>query len=243
MVRPSFLGMIHFLKTALTYLAATALIAAVITFGGLLFPKHEQAKKEETVEVKIEDEAETQKKKPEVKVVKQEEAVETKDVPEFEKVQVEQEQSGPQSLAQNSLDDIANMINGGGEGGAGGGPAGFGNLSGTLGTNIFGSGGDSDAGGGLGADSLDQPPRAVSQPQPKLPAEVKRQPGVIDAMLYVDERGQVFRVEFNGETNPSVVELARDAFLKWRFEPGQRDGKPAGFRLKQKLRWGGKTPA
>lgn len=233
--------MIEFIKSALLYVAGALILGAFVTFGGLLFPKHEEVKAPEVMEVQVEDEEETAKKKPEVKVVKAEEVVEAKDMPQFEKVQIEEQNAGPQNLAQNSLDDIANMIDGGGGEGGGGGGGGFGNLSGTLGANIFGNGGEGGASGGLGADSLDQPPRALSQPQPKLPQEVKRQPGTIDATLYVDERGQVFRVEFSSDTNPTLVELAREAFLKWRFEPGQRDGKPAGFRLKQKLRWGGRS--
>jgi protein TonB len=83
---------------------------------------------------------------------------------------------------------------------------------------------------------LDQKPRATYQPSPVLTGNLRRlTPGRVVVLFVVDESGRVKSAKVDDASNPAFAEPALEAVKKWRFEPGKRNGKPVGFRLKQTI--------
>ncbi len=84
-------------------------------------------------------------------------------------------------------------------------------------------------------EELDRPPRTRSEVMPQYPHELKR--GHIEGsailMMIVDTRGRVIKVDIESATDPLFGRSAYAAALKWRFEPGLKDGKPVSFRVRQ----------
>lgn len=80
---------------------------------------------------------------------------------------------------------------------------------------------------------LDQKPRAIYQPSPRLTREVRENaPGTVYIIFIVDKNGRVQQPQVQKSTAPVFEKPALDAIKKWKFEPGKRGGDPVRFRMR-----------
>lgn len=83
---------------------------------------------------------------------------------------------------------------------------------------------------------LDQRPRAVYQANPVITAQLRRRaPGTVSLICIVDENGRVQNPKVRKSSDPIFERAALNAFKKWKYEPGRRNGKPVRFRISQKI--------
>ena len=94
-------------------------------------------------------------------------------------------------------------------------------------------------GGGDAADALfslsdlDQKPRAIYQPGPIIDDKVRRKaPGQVSVVFVVNARGKVEDPIVQASSDPVFVAPALAAIRKWKFEPGQRNGKAVRIRMR-----------
>ena len=93
------------------------------------------------------------------------------------------------------------------------------------------SGADGD--GLVDIADLDQLPRAIYQPAPILSAKLRRlAPGTVYVIFIVDQEGRVQEPRAQKSTDPAFERSALQAVRKWRFQPGQRNGKPVRFKMR-----------
>ncbi|HUL54236.1 MAG TPA: TonB family protein [Opitutaceae bacterium] len=80
---------------------------------------------------------------------------------------------------------------------------------------------------------LDHVPRARLQPAPVYPADLRklRAEGTVCVEFVVDEAGNVFQATVVSATRPGFEEAALRAVVKWKFEPGLKDGCRVRFRM------------
>ncbi len=79
------------------------------------------------------------------------------------------------------------------------------------------------------ADSVDQKPRPMHQPQPKLPPRIvqKQIEGKVLLRLLVDEDGRVERIRvMKAEPKGLFEDSVKEAARQWRYQPAQYQGKP-----------------
>ncbi len=92
------------------------------------------------------------------------------------------------------------------------------------------------AGGGTELFSmadLDQKPRPVFQPSPRLSSQLRRRaPATVYVIFIVDENGRVVQPKVQRSTDPAFERPALNAIQRWRFEPGKRGGEPVRFRMR-----------
>ncbi|MCA9295440.1 MAG: energy transducer TonB [Phycisphaerales bacterium] len=82
-------------------------------------------------------------------------------------------------------------------------------------------------------DDLDQKPRAVYQPAPTMDIKMrKRAPGTVYVIFIVDKDGRVVEPKVQRSTDAIFEPAALRAVQQWKFEPGQRNGKPVRFRMR-----------
>lgn len=100
---------------------------------------------------------------------------------------------------------------------------------GVPGGNPFGEG----KVGIFSAVSLDKPPHAQVQAAPDYPFAAKKEglDGEVVVEFLVDEAGRVSNPAIVRSTNRLFDEPSLRAVLKWRFEPGRRDGRIVRFRM------------
>jgi protein TonB len=79
---------------------------------------------------------------------------------------------------------------------------------------------------------LDQEPRVISQVQPVRTGKLRTREGTVHVIFIVDERGRVESPKVWKTTDPIFVSAALAALKKWKFEPGQRGGKPVKSRMR-----------
>ncbi|MBN1515005.1 energy transducer TonB [Candidatus Sumerlaeota bacterium] len=80
---------------------------------------------------------------------------------------------------------------------------------------------------------LDQKPRVVYQPGPMIGKAVrKKAPGTAYIVFIVNKDGRVENPIVQKSTDSVFNKPALDAVKKWKFEPGQRNGKPVRFRMR-----------
>jgi protein TonB len=80
---------------------------------------------------------------------------------------------------------------------------------------------------------LDRIPRTVAQPAPDYPLAL-RQAGVEGEVVIefdVDTTGRVITARVAQGGLPEFEQAALRAVLRWRFEPGRRDGRIVPFRM------------
>ncbi|MBA3849104.1 MAG: hypothetical protein C0502_03810 [Opitutus sp.] len=88
-------------------------------------------------------------------------------------------------------------------------------------------------------DQLDRIPRARLQPSPDYPLAL-RQAGMEGQVLVefsVDIAGRVVTAKAVQATHREFEVAAVRAVLKWRFEPGRREGRPVPFRMVAPIRF------
>ena len=74
---------------------------------------------------------------------------------------------------------------------------------------------------------LTQPPRQISRPSPTYPPELRRAgiSGTVVLQFAVRSDGTTSKITVERSDNPAFEEPAIRAVRKWRFEPGEKDGK------------------
>lgn len=101
-----------------------------------------------------------------------------------------------------------------------------------LNTMASGGGGD-DVDAVFSLQDLDQKPRVTYQPGPRLTRKLRgKGPAKVLIVFVVNEQGRVEGPRVWKSDNPLFDKAALDAVKKWRFEPGQRSGKPVRFRFR-----------
>jgi protein TonB len=80
---------------------------------------------------------------------------------------------------------------------------------------------------------LDRVPRAMVQPSPQYPDELRRQgvAGSVTVSFIVDTEGRVVKADVVSSTHRGFEESAVRAVLRWRFEPGTQSGRKVSFRM------------
>lgn len=83
------------------------------------------------------------------------------------------------------------------------------------------------------ATDLDRTPRAVSQIPPSYPYSMKNAgiAGLVLVDFVVDSSGQVTSAHVVHASQPEFEEPTIRAVLRWRFEPGTRNGRKVPFRM------------
>ncbi|AQQ09708.1 hypothetical protein L21SP3_01518 [Sedimentisphaera cyanobacteriorum] len=80
---------------------------------------------------------------------------------------------------------------------------------------------------------LDQKPRPIYRPSPRMNRELrKRAPGKVYIIFIVDKNGRVQKPKVQKSTDPIFEKPAMEAVKKWKFEPGKRNGSPVRFRMR-----------
>ncbi len=206
----------------LAILGAVLLHAGILLFGGLLLLPQNRAHRTTVEDISLEAEKkieEKQEQKDKALDVERQQAPEAP--PELK------EDAAPLDLAQLEM----------ALGGASGGgdfmtrlPASFGGQGG-LAMNAV-----SDVGldGAFSLSDLDQAPRATYQPPPEYPATLRRQKldGSVSVVFIVGTDGRVVNPVVQSSTHPAFEPPALQAVRRWRFEPGQRNGKAVAFKMR-----------
>jgi protein TonB len=80
---------------------------------------------------------------------------------------------------------------------------------------------------------LDQKPRVIYQPGPRITNEVRKNaPGTVYVIFIVDQQGRVANPIVQKSTAAVFEKPALDAVKQWKFEPGKRSGTPVRFRMR-----------
>ena len=74
---------------------------------------------------------------------------------------------------------------------------------------------------------LEKRPEAISQIAPAYPPELRKAKieGLVTVAFVVDEDGRVQEPRVDNSSRPEFEKPALDAIRKWRFHPGEKDGK------------------
>lgn len=104
-------------------------------------------------------------------------------------------------------------------------------------TAQVGSSGSNLAANLFTVDDLDRKPAARVQMAPRYPYELQTQKlrGHATILMIVDEGGRISSVRIEDESHPAFGQAARDACLRWRFDPGLRKGAPVRFWVRQRF--------
>ncbi len=80
---------------------------------------------------------------------------------------------------------------------------------------------------------LDQKPRVIYQPAPRISKELrKKAPGEVYIIFVVDKDGRVSNPMIQKSTDPIFEKPALDAVKQWKFDPGKRNGQAVRFRMR-----------
>lgn len=81
---------------------------------------------------------------------------------------------------------------------------------------------------------LTRAPRPIRQPAPTYPPELRRSgiEGTVVLMFHVRSDGTTAKITVTKSDNPGFNEPAIRAVRKWRFEPGEKDGKAVTCRVR-----------
>ncbi len=87
---------------------------------------------------------------------------------------------------------------------------------------------------------LDNKPVPMSQIAPKHPRSLLKAKveGQVVLLFVVNEDGRVEDPRVESSTRPEFEKPALDAVKKWKFKPGQKDGKSVQTYVRQALRFG-----
>ena len=224
---------------------AVALHAAVLLFGGLIFPK---AKKDQGTLQEVELLSETDS------VEKKEEKPEEKKVEKAEEIETEEEQA-PSSVDLVTATEMP-VMNDGPALDAASLSAIEAALNGEQGSGDFASAVDFSSGGHIGAsgkvaeteqdfmsqfglDEIDQKPRAVYQASPLFPAAMrgKKIEGIVSVIFVVDPTGRIQKLRAEESTHPAFTQPALEAVKQWRFEPAVKAGERVACPMRVSIRF------
>jgi protein TonB len=84
-----------------------------------------------------------------------------------------------------------------------------------------------------GAEALDRTPRAMVQPSPAYPSDLRNAgiDGTVVVEFVVDTTGRVVKAEATRWSQREFADPAVRAVLRWRFEPGTIGGRKVSFRM------------
>ncbi len=84
---------------------------------------------------------------------------------------------------------------------------------------------------------LTDPPRPIRRPQPLYPPELRRAgiEGSVIVMFVVRSDGSVSNIEIQRASHPAFAESVIKTMRKWRFAPGEKDGKAVHTRVRQAI--------
>lgn len=86
------------------------------------------------------------------------------------------------------------------------------------------------------ASDLDQKPRPIYQPSPRLDARLRsRGPGQVFVIMIVDADGRVEDALVQKSSDPIFERSALTAIRQWKFEPARRNGEPVRYRMRQRF--------
>ena len=92
------------------------------------------------------------------------------------------------------------------------------------------------SGGLLESSDLDQKPRPVYQPSPRLTPEIRKllrqQEGKVYVIFIVNASGSVENPIVQRSSHPALEQPVLEALRQWRFEPGKRGGQPVRSRMR-----------
>lgn len=90
------------------------------------------------------------------------------------------------------------------------------------------------AAGIFSLSELDRPPQTRTERMPRYPPTLKTSgtQGSATLLIIVDRHGRVIQAEVEHTTHPEFGRSSYAAVLRWRFEPGLKDGKPVSFRVR-----------
>ena len=198
---------------------------AVILFGGLflLTDKEKAARQEENMEMEVEEE------KPEKPEEQKPEEKEEKEVEE------EKPEAPPAPALAPSLADLEVAL------GGVGGDSSFG-VGGAL--NSGGGIGGADGNGGaasdvLSASQLDQKPRLMRKVDPTPPAAIAKKLPQLTITVFIDAAGNVMKAEVAPAVEPAAMKPIMDAVMRWKYEPGMRNGQKVGCKVSHKINFQG----
>jgi periplasmic protein TonB len=226
------------------FAGALLLHAAVLLFGGLLLPRHQEGTDAQADVALVMDEADRSDgaanldEKEKVKIDERRDPDQPPEIAEpaepMPDVQtsagLESPAAGP-ALDALSLNDLESALNPGEAG-----------LSFGQGFSLT-SGGRIGAAGGPGGPALeeiatiadlDQRPRPISQTSPMYPADLRRRrvEGTVNVVFLVDTDGRVLNPAVEKSTDPGFERTALEAVRRWRFEPGTRQGRKVQFKMR-----------
>jgi TonB family protein len=225
---------------------AVVLHAAVLLFGGALFPRDLARKSFQEVELlggAVEDEAREEDPEPEQGAERDEQEIETpaEEVPDAAAIVRELDASALHDapmLEAASLGAIEAAL--GGQGGTGG----FSDsLSSSSGGRIGGTGRADVLGGKLeeafSLAEIDQKPRPLFQSAPVYPGEMrgKKLEGIVTVIFVVDASGKVSTPRVETSSHPAFERPALDAIKQWKFEPAVKGGQRVGCKMRVPIRF------
>ena len=75
---------------------------------------------------------------------------------------------------------------------------------------------------------LDRAPKLISAVRPEYPPKLKQRgvQGRVRLLIVIDKKGNVIEARGRGSTHPAFLKPSIVAVLKWKFEPGYKDGSP-----------------
>lgn len=231
-------------------LAALAVHAVILLFGGIFFLGHgeTQAAPKKVIDIEaIEADKKEEEKPPEPEKVVEEVAEQPEAPPDMSEVVKLQEQvaaaNAAPALEALSLSALESALAGegsgvGGEFALGGSLASGGRIGGTGAPGGGdGEGGPSDA--VFSMADLDQGARPIYQPSPTYPFEMnqRKQVGSVSVVFIVDESGRVVDPRIEQASDPAFERPALEAVKQWKFEPAQRGGKKVRTKLRYPIRF------
>lgn len=86
-------------------------------------------------------------------------------------------------------------------------------------------------------EDLDRRPRRTRTVMPNYPLELQAEgvEGVVRLIVLIDEQGNVTVEGVESSDHPALVQLARQAVSRWRFDPPMRGGQPVRARYIQPI--------
>ena len=230
-------------RSALKFLlAALAVHAVVLLFGGLLFNHDEAQASKRDVEV-VDPNLDAERQQEEAKPPPPEEIKQPEEQPPDanQSASSEQVSAGDDAPALDaaSLSALEAALSGGGGGGGdfGGGAslASGGRIGGKGGPNTDGD----EFSGAFSMSEIDQRPRALVQVAANYPSEMRSRQveGVVTVIFVVDETGRVTNPRVEKSSYPEFEKPALEALRQWKFEPAIKGGKRVSCRMRVPFRF------
>ncbi len=241
----------------LAFLAALAIHALLLLFGGVFFfTDKEAAARTPAREVELFSEEESRDEPP-----KDEEKPKDEQKPQVDEVAQPEEQppdmrqvvdAAPEpqpdtaatdaiarldALSLSALESALDPSGGGGEFSSGVNLASGGRIGGT---GAAGAGGDGDdLSGAFDVGELDQRARPIFQAAPAYPFELrqKKVEGVVHMLFIVDKDGRVVNPKVEKSDHPAFERPALDAVRQWKFEPAVRGGEKVASKMRIPIRF------